>query len=95
MTIRETAYQQRLVTALTALGYARVPGRSHYVELRLAPGGRSLLKPGSKDHRVLVGPRSFRYTTDTIAKSVPFSERTVQALLEGKLTRPSVEESVP
>jgi len=78
--------QTRLIAALEAIGYARAPGRStHYVEMRLGPNGRSLLKAGNEDHRVLVGPRSLRFTTGTVAQSVPFSERTVMALLDGKL----------
>lgn len=57
---------------------------------KLTRRARSLLKVGNEDHRVLVGPRSLRYTTTTVARSVPFSERTVAALLEGTIKQREV-----
>ncbi len=75
--------QDRLIAALEKRGYVRAQGRStRYVEMRLGPDGRSLLKPNGEDHRVLVGLRSLRFTIGTINESRPFSPRTVARLLE-------------
>lgn len=80
--------KERLIAALEARGYVpRInPRGSKYGEYATGPGAKSLLKTEDdgavRPHRILVGKAgALRFTTKSIADSIPFSDRTKLKLL--------------
>jgi len=79
--------RDRLCAGLEALGYsAKYPHGKKYHEYVTAPGTRSLLKAkedgSTREHRILVGKAgALRFTTKSIADSIPFLDRTKLKLL--------------
>jgi hypothetical protein len=83
-----TTQHQHLTAALLTRGYVRPAKRAStkYDEFVSTPECRSLLKHTADGsvlkHRILLGRGgSFRYTTTTVASSVPFSARMKGRLL--------------